>query len=907
MPSETTQDGVARAAWIELRHLTQYLRPLLAEELVRERMAHVKGGRQRRKVYDLTDSGKHSAYRLRERVRSEPIRIQSPTGVHEGTIGEALDRLGGAVSLLELVHQAPRTAALDLDAMTRPAAPALVEVLADAPQLRRFVGRQAELEAVVSLSGPRLSVVRGVAGIGKSSFGAKACEQLRGTTNLYWHTLRPWDTRQSLLASLGEFLGRLGRPGLASVLARGNPSEAMEILREDLRETRAFFVFDDVHEASDDVLSLFRFLKDVLSEAPEVRVLALTRRAVPFYDRRDIAIRGLVRELELGGLTPEDIASFLSEGGELVPTSLGRRLGGHPLFLELVRSAPHGPVGDQGLRDVRRFIEEEIYREMSEPERRTLKVASLFHVAVPRDALLVDSDTSADGLLTLANRALLRPVGADAYAIHETLRDFFSSILTSAERQRLGSLACTHLRSLADAARASGNPVGAIDYLSNAVRLAVSPAERAELWEALGDASEKIGDLPAVLTAYKEASKGAKDPVRAARLHRKTAEALVLRGQRAAAEKELREGLEALSGASSAEQGWLGLVACDLASDREDWDDARQMATSALEDFLTHEDALGQGWAHYHLGYQELDSPRGDPRAAERHFDAALEVSRRLEDPEFPVKVHTALAHLYAYRFGDADSFRRHVAAVEASPASVQNLHLQRSLLMLQGWFNLDIRADYAAAERYFQEAIDLGQRMHAASVIASARYALAISAFCQDETLEARDAFEAVAADFLVQGIPAYAVEALWMAAISALCLGDVAGYARLAARIREPAYQDGRSARPIPVKVLVAVDGFLAGRDADARAAFDQALRLAAEDFTSVESSFGYFAHFIYGVALRADGQEADAVRQLEAADRFLRTQNFRARLSRLPSAERQLAATFHDARRDRERPRQ
>ena len=900
VPPEMTQDGVARAAWIELRHLTQYLRPLLSEGLLQERRAHVKGGRQRRKIYDLTDAGKHAAYRLRERLRSEPVRVEDAAGVRQMALGEAFDRLRGTASLLDLVHRAGKTQALDLDALARPAAPAFVEFLADAPLVRRFVGRAAELDAVTGVEGPRLSVVRGVAGIGKSSFGAKACERLRGTTNLYWHTLRPWDTRQSLLASLGEFLEQLGKPGLTSVLSRGDPGEAMEILRQDLRDARAFLVFDDVHEATPDVLALLRYLKDVLAEAPDMRALVLTRRAAAFYDRRDVAMRGLVREIELGGLSPEDIAAMLSDGGELVPTSLGRRLGGHPLFLELVRSTPHGPVGDQGLRDVRRFIEEEIYGELTETERRTLKMASLFHVATPREALLVDSDIPTDVLLSLANRALLRPVGSDAYAIHETLRDFFASMLTSGERERLGTLASARLRALADAARAAGNPVRAIDYLSNAVRLTVSPSDRAELWEALGDASEKIGDLPAVLTAYKEASKGAADPVRLARLHRKTAEALILRGQRAAAEQELAQGLEALSGTRSAEQGWLDLVACGLAADREDWEDAREMATSALEDFRAHQDALGQGWAHYHLGYQELDSPRGDPREAEHHFDAALEVSRRLGDPEFPVKVHTALAHLYAYRFGDADAFLRHVAAVEASPASAQNLHLQRSLLMLQGWFNLDIRADYPAAERYFREAIDLGKRMHAASVIASAHYALAISAFCQDRTREARDAFEAVASDFLTQGLPAFAVEALWMAAVSALCLGDLAGYHRLIDRIREPLYRDGRAARPVPMKVLEAVDCLMEGRGEACHLAFDEALRLAEEEYASVESSFGYFAHFFYGIALRVEGEETEAVRQIEAAAGFLRRQNFRARLSRLPAAERQLASTFRNVRR-------
>ena len=76
VPAETTQDGVAAAAGIELRHFTQYARPLLREELVRERTAHVKGSRQRRRTYALTEKGQIAAHGLRDRLRASPLRVR---------------------------------------------------------------------------------------------------------------------------------------------------------------------------------------------------------------------------------------------------------------------------------------------------------------------------------------------------------------------------------------------------------------------------------------------------------------------------------------------------------------------------------------------------------------------------------------------------------------------------------------------------------------------------------------------------------------------------------------------------------------------------------------------------------------------------------------------------------------
>jgi len=68
VPPQLTQEGVAWGTTLDRRHLPQYIHPLLREGLVRERRAHVRGIRQRRKVYGLTQSGKLAALHLRNRV-----------------------------------------------------------------------------------------------------------------------------------------------------------------------------------------------------------------------------------------------------------------------------------------------------------------------------------------------------------------------------------------------------------------------------------------------------------------------------------------------------------------------------------------------------------------------------------------------------------------------------------------------------------------------------------------------------------------------------------------------------------------------------------------------------------------------------------------------------------------------
>src|SRR6266567_7043391 len=99
---EMGQEGIARAAGIYVQNVRQFLDPLLKEGLGRGRTAPVKGHRRRLKVYDLTDSGRLSASRLREQVRGERIRVRDATGLRETTVGELVREASGKITIAAL-------------------------------------------------------------------------------------------------------------------------------------------------------------------------------------------------------------------------------------------------------------------------------------------------------------------------------------------------------------------------------------------------------------------------------------------------------------------------------------------------------------------------------------------------------------------------------------------------------------------------------------------------------------------------------------------------------------------------------------------------------------------------------------------------------------------------------------
>ncbi len=896
---EIGQEGIAHAADIYVQHVRQFLDPLLKEGLVRERTAHVKGHRRRLKVYDLTDSGRLSASRLREQVRGERIRVRDATGVRETTVGEVVREASGKITIASLMRAAGEEEVVDLSALGAVATPGMVARLAEAPRVAVFVGRQDELDALTrEEAGPRVFVIRGVAGIGKSSLAAKACEKLKGSHNAYWHQIRPWDTRPSVLAGLGDFLAAVGRPGLRAVLARGEAAGADSVIRDDLRGAHCLLVFDDAHEAIPEVLDFLRFLKDVIADAPDGRAIVLSRRTAAFYDRRDVAIRHVVREIDLQGLGRDEIAALLpadSDGRRLA--TIAERLGGHPLFVELLRSAPARGIAAPSLTDVRRFIEEEIYAELSEPERRMMKAAALYEVPFPRDAAFIEPSLSHDVFLALTTKSLIRPVGEDAFGVHDTIRDFFTSILTESERKALAPAAIARLLRMADAASASKDFVAALNALSNALELAMTREQTATSSEGLGDAYERLGDLPAALAAYAEAMRNVEEPESLARLHRKSAAALQVRGENGRAAVEIEAGFKALVERDSAERGWLNLVACRVAFGREDWAEARDHGEAALASFRAMGDSQGEAETLLQLGASEIRSPGARPNGVERYLLGALQALGSGGDPEFQVRVNVSLANLYAYRIGDVERARRHLAAVRSLEPSIADPHVLRSVLMLQGWFALYQEADFDAAEGFFTRAADLARRIHDRLTAVFADQGIAQALFFRGDIDTARRRLEAFAAEVREVAGPGEEVEALWSIAECALILGDVDGFRKIAAEFRNPRVAGSLDARPLQTRVLEGLERLIQGDRDGSRASFEEAVRLAETSYLAGEAVPTAFAHFYYGVALRAMGAESQGTAHVRKARELLERSGFRAQLEAIVRDEPRLVASLRD----------
>ncbi len=837
VPAALIQEVIAEQAGFPHRHFSILVRPLVRDGLVREWMAHVRHHRQRRRVYALTQSGRMAALRLRENLEKEIVPVRMGSEVREAPISALLDKPQG-VSLLRVVRLVLRNGIVDPALLTPDHA--FVEMLADAPRPQRFVGRGAELDVILreEETAP-IFVVRGIPGIGKTWFAAKACEELQGRRNLFWHRVRPWDTLQSILSRLGEFLKALDRPGLRSVLSQSGVNRAAEVLRADLPGTRALLVFDDAQDASPDAMQFFRLLTDSIPRRWDSQALILTRRSLPFYDRRDVVLRGMVREIDLGGLKRNEVEALLTGSADARKVAkLADRVGGHPLFLELIRSRSPSSTIPAAFQDLAQFINETIYTNLPERARRTMEAAALYQVAVPKEALLLETGESRDLLLSLEDLSLIRRVGNDRFEVHDTIRDFFLGALTTEERRELSRIASDRLHGWASEAREEGRHALAVAYLSNALLLAESDTVKCELLESLGDSKERIGDLPGVLTHYKEALQKTENPETRARLRRKTAKALSVRAEIDAAYKEIDFALHELGDLPSVERAWIDLIKGDLAAWRQETNEARRRYESALQVFRSFRSSRGEAEALLQRGYLETDALGGDPLVARKHLEAALSLAPVLEDGLLTASAHLWLLMVAAFREGNVEAALRHARAVEDIPVVIGDPLLRHRLLRYEGWIHVWLTADYDLAEYCFTESLALAKRCHSSHGLVGARHGLATVSFFRGDLEGAWRGFEQIEVDSRQLGIGGYELEG---------------GSKQLA-------------------EILRGIEAIVAGDLEKALRVLFRAAETSEADYIIEYTCFIFAAPFFCGIALRLADRNVEAAEYLEEARKIL-----------------------------------
>ncbi len=326
-----------------------------------------------------------------------------------------------------------------------------IDETSSAPKMKHFFGRDKELDALrrwMESDLPRIMVIHGIAGIGKTTLVLKLMEEYKGKTNEYWFRCHEWDTLKTFLLPLSQFLGRLDRKGLGAYIQTHESidiSEVAHILEAELANLEALFVIDDFHNVKEAIVQLFMALVEILERVAGVKVLVNSRYTRVFYDRRDVAVRKTVSEMPLTGLDRESSREMLLNRGvteELVNT-IYKLTDGHPLSMELVD--PHESLERQS--DIKRYIYEEILSKLSPEEETTLAAACVFTYPMSAKALMRVEGVSHKTIDKLVEKSFLQEVSYETYDMHDMIKEFFYERLSMSDVKKYHESAARYYKS----------------------------------------------------------------------------------------------------------------------------------------------------------------------------------------------------------------------------------------------------------------------------------------------------------------------------------------------------------------------------------------------------------------------------------------------------------------------------
>jgi len=667
VPNAISQEGISEALDILLNNVSRAMKDLKAGGKVTERLAHIKGGRRKRRAYLLTEEG----MRVAEDVMKEVLDLEVPYVGKDGkassltagkVIGQVRLDLGetiGATDVIETVRRNGTFDAAKFHASTAAvgqgeAGTALVDMTDTAPRLVRFVGRAGVLaQLVVDLEGPGapIVVVHGMAGIGKTTLALKVLEDLRGKRHLFYYRFHSWDSLGNVAVALQALFARMGiRSKAVSGMREMDLNSLALLVARELEARPVLLVFDDFHRAGEGIVPLFRVLTDLSRRFSGLRVMLVTRTVPGFYSRKEVTVERVVSEVQLDGLDIDETRALLGEGrGEEAIKRIHSISRGVPLFLEILG----GVDNVDAIGDMRKYMEEEVLSELRPGERTVLEGLSVHRYPVPAEAILVEGATF-DDLNALYRRSIVMELPHRSFEAHDLIKEFVYARLSPEARAKRHGLAAEFYRS--PAVLAPGGEGAQVETLHLSPELA--SLEAVHHMKRSGDVK---GSAALLLKVGPELIEQGRTEVRALLESFDRAEVddeqwselLVLRGDAAAAAEDWPRALQLYGSALEAEKA-MGAGKSTLASIHgmigmaqmhvERWEETQRSHESALRLFEEAGDGRGMAKELMHLGM--VFRNRKDWKKAAAAYERARKLLEELDDVQGLVVLHNNVAQL---------------------------------------------------------------------------------------------------------------------------------------------------------------------------------------------------------------------------------------------------------------------
>ncbi len=354
-PQDITQRGIAEAVHIRWNHVPRAMAKLRKLGYVFERATHIEGKTRRQKTYYLTDEGMWSARNVKERILGWDIYLKKLDGqVVKMKLSEVNSELKAKFSPLRLCLSLSDEDMIEVKELLHVAeevqkkAAKTSFVSGEMSWPEKLIGREKELKTIHDwLDGDRhrTIIIYGSIGVGKSALMAEILKGYKDKRNIFWYQLSEKDSQKDVLASLSEFLSKLGKRDLTNYIKDDKSIELSAVMRmidRGLGGKEVILAFDNYFKVSEAMVDFFSGLADLAVKKDGFNVIITAMETTPFYcrfyDKKDVR-KKRIAELTIKGLDMEGTKRLLGnpsiDDDALKKIHLMTR--GNPLTIELIK------------------------------------------------------------------------------------------------------------------------------------------------------------------------------------------------------------------------------------------------------------------------------------------------------------------------------------------------------------------------------------------------------------------------------------------------------------------------------------------------------------------------------------------------------------------------------------------
>jgi len=429
-----TQGGMASEFQIRRNNITSALSELTSNGLVYSRTKHIKGKDRRRKAYFLTEMGMEETGKLTRSISRRYVQIiNDEKNRVEWTLNRTMEeissRLHRKVTYFEMLSRFISGSEVDL---ARISEDGISDTGPMVPNIAGFFGRKEEMVLILSSlsNGMCLLSVIGIAGQGKTTLVSEVVR--RSESDAIWVELNPWISTDLVL---DEIQNRF--PGGPPNYSKGDLFHRARRISKKLGSQEKILVLDDLHRCSREMLEGVRALHD-LCRNDGWTLVVISRERPAFYTRTEAMTSERILELQLEGLSRTQSFSLMDHLN--VPETGREKIfevtSGNPLAINLCALRPDADPSEIAV-SFENFLEENVLKEISSEERKTLELLSCLDIPVSRQTLRDDMSVSNDSIEKLLARSLIRSYPDNSIDVHDSIKDGVTSLLSSSERRGL--------------------------------------------------------------------------------------------------------------------------------------------------------------------------------------------------------------------------------------------------------------------------------------------------------------------------------------------------------------------------------------------------------------------------------------------------------------------------------------